>query len=457
MLGTHHNREIGDPLGGRLLLTAAQMIRRSPSLRILGAIQNTPFLSREEILAQQFRQLSQLLRVAESEVPYYREMFRSLRIKSRDIRNTDDFSKLPVLTKDIVRARRRDLIRENAPASQVIERHSGGSTGTPLTFYCSKLTKVMSEAGTFRNLKQCGWRPGEMIGYFWGFDDRLNSLPKWRLHFEQMLRRNYQMDPFHSGPAELDLWFARWQRMQPRVALGYASTIARFAARLESTGRTLPPVRGVFTTAEKLYPMHRSIIARVFGCPVYDCYGSGEVQNIAAECSHGRMHINSDYVLLELDCSSPVMPDHGRPFLATSLCNDVMPFIRYRNEDCGELIEDNCLCGNNFPLMDLKVSRISDNFVFPNGRVVHGEFFTHLVWGSEGIDNFQFHQTAPDVITLWFVPRPGDAMLRDRALLSAVERVKALAPGHFITVNVREADSISLSRAGKHRFTRTDV
>jgi phenylacetate-CoA ligase len=453
------DRKVGNraAFAGRLLLTAAQKIRGSSSLKVLRSIERTPFLSEEQIVAQQFGRVCELLRIAETEVPYYREMFQSLRITSRDIRNLNDFSKLPILTKDIIRDRLPDLVRENAHPGTLIQAHSGGSTGVPLTFYHTKLNKDMSEAGTFRNLRQCGWTPGEMIGSFWGFNNRLNSLPKWRLEFEQMLRRTYQMDPFHSGPAELDNWFRKWQRMKPSIALGYASTIARFAVHLESTGRTVAPLRGVFTTAEKLYPMQRDIIARVFGCPVYDCYGSCEIRNIAAECTYGRMHINSDYVVLEVDSSSPVMPDGARPFIATSLWNDVMPFIRYRNEDCGELVEGACPCGNNFPIMQLRISRVSDNFIFPNGRVVHGEFFTHLMWGSEGISNFQFHQTAPDAVTLWYVPRGGDVTVRERALLSAVERIKALAPEHAIGVDIRATDNIPLSTAGKHRFTRSDL
>ena len=44
--------------------------------------------------------------------------------------------------------------------------------------------------------------------------------------------------------------------------------------------------------------------------------------------------------------------DGARPFLVTSLLNYAMPFIRYRNEDCGELVNDVCSCGNNFPLTE---------------------------------------------------------------------------------------------------------
>jgi len=45
-----------------------------------------------------------------------------------------------------------------------------------------------------------------------------------------------------------------------------------------------------------------------------------------------------------------------------------MPFIRYRNEDCGELMDGVCDCGSHFPLMQLRISRVSDNFTLPGGK-----------------------------------------------------------------------------------------
>jgi phenylacetate-CoA ligase len=251
----------------------------------------------------------------------------------------------------------------------------------------------------------------------------------------------------------MEQWLGRWPTLGATVAHGYASTIARFAEFIESTGRRVGALRGVFTTAEKLYAPQREVIERVFGCHAYDCYGSSEVQNIAAECPRGRMHVNADYVVLESDGA----PGASSPLLVTSLWNYAMPFIRYRNEDCGELIDGACDCGNNFPLMRLNVARVSDNFVMPDGRVVHGEFFTHLMYGSEGITTFQFHQTAPDHITLWVVPsgeRWKDA--RTRTLSNAVAQIRALT-NEPVTVEVRETDTIPLSSAGKHRFTRSDV
>jgi phenylacetate-CoA ligase len=442
------------PMLGRALLAFTCRLRGFDTLGVLKEIEGAPFRSADEIREKQFQDLSSLLVHAEARVPYYRALFRSLGIRSQDIRNWDDFAKLPVLTKDIIREKQRELVREDVPLETLRPHFSGGSTGVPLKFFRSREYMVASDAGTYRNLQQCGWHPGEMIAFFWGGNDKLYAMSRMEFELRQFARRTYQFDPFHSGEAEMAEWAKRFRRVQPRVILGYASTIARFAAFLDSRKQTIERIKGVFTTAEKLYAPQREVIERVFRCKAFDCYGSSEVQNIAAECPQGQMHINADFVVLEEDRAEEPGP---APFLLTSLKNWSMPFIRYRNEDCGLLSQEHCSCGNNFPLMRLEIARTSDNFLLPGGRVVHGEFFTHLMYGSDGIVNFQFHQTAVNEIMLFIVAGQGNRQAREEKIQDSIRQIRALCPGDPIRIEFREVDAIPLSTAGKHRFTRSDV
>jgi phenylacetate-coenzyme A ligase PaaK-like adenylate-forming protein len=443
-------------VSGRFLLRLTERLRGSQVRKILRSIGEEPLQPRPRILEGQFLRLSRLLASAEAHVPYYREMFRSLGMHSSDIRNLKDLALLPILTKDIIRERIDDLVREDIPKSDLIPRCSGGSTGVPLRFYRSGFELDACEAGIFRNWRQAGWEPGEMVAYFWGFDDQLYGMSTWEFELRQRLRRSYQFDPFQSGPEQMERWRLKFRQIRPALAMGYASTIARFAEHVENTGQRLRPLRGVFTTAEKLYPRQQETIARVFGCPVFDLYGSSEVNNIACSCAHGKMHLNSDFAVVEVDDTN-VAPGQPPSLIVTSLWGETMPFIRYRNEDCGELLEGTCDCGSQFPLMKLNIARISDNFTLPNGQVVHGEFFTHLMYGSVGISSFQFHQTATDAITLWIVPGPGEPVAREEAIRSAASRAESIDPTGTLRVQVRQINAIPLSSAGKHRFTRSDV
>lgn len=443
---------------GPPLFALAHRLRGSRSLALLREIEGAPLESRERARARQLELLARLLAHAERTVPYYRELFASLGITSRDVRSLEDFARLPVLTKDVVRERQRDLVSEAYPKEALIPQNSGGSTGVPVSFFRDRAYLDASDAGTYRNMMQCGWKPGDMVGFVWGSNAKIEKMSSLEFELRQHLRRFYLFDPFRSGPEELTCWIDKLRHLRPTAMYGYASTLARLADHSIATGDALPrSVRGVFSTAEKLYPAQRASIERAFGCRAYDLYGSSEVQNIAAECPEGSMHVNTDFVVLESD--EPLAADGGpAPFIVTSLRAYAMPFIRYRNEDCGTLLDGECSCGRGFPLIRLDVARVSDNFVLPGGKVVHGEFFTHLMYGSTGVASFQFHQTAPDHIRLLIVPAPveGGAAGRAAAARRSVEEINALA-GSPVTVEVQEVEAIPLSSAGKHRFTRSDV
>ncbi|MGQ0643326.1 MAG: phenylacetate--CoA ligase family protein [Gemmatimonadaceae bacterium] len=443
-------------LVGRTLLGIAQRMRGSRSLDALRELRRNAKLSRDQLERLQLDAFRRVVQHAERHVPYYRDLFQQHGIRADEIRSLADARRIPILTKDIIRARLDDLISDTTSKSQLRRFHSGGSTGVPLTFYHSRQYIDDSDAATFRALEQCGWKPGDMIAFFWGFNDRLYKMRRWEFELRQYLRRSYQLDPFTADAATMRDWVTRWSRIRPVVAYGYASTIGRFAQFLLDEGISLAPLKGVFTTAEKLYPQQREAIQRAFQCRAFDCYGSSEIRNVANECVEGRMHVNADFALVELD-DNAIGADGTAPFLLTSLRSFGMPFVRYRNEDCGRLLPDSCACGSGFALIDLNISRVTDHFIFPGGRIVHGEYFTHLFYGAQGVETFQFHQLTPTHMVVYVVPSAGSGGDGLRPLAQRIVAEVTALSREPVTVDVREVTSIPLSAAGKHRFTRSDV
>ncbi len=423
---------------------------------IFREIAGNPFRSPEACRRDQWDRLSALVSHAEIYVPDYRELFRSLGISARDVRSWTDFAALPVLTKDIVRERARDLTSDGPFGVGLIRHATGGSTGVPIRLVHDPRSEHAAEAGTFRNLAQCGWRPGEMLAFFWGFDAATARMSRWEFEARQRLRGQYQFDPFHSSGRDMDGWLRRWRALRPSVALGYASTMARFAEHIESRGEAVRALKGVFSTAEPLFPEQRAVLGRVFGCQVFDLYGSSEVRNIAAQCGHGAMHVNIDFAVVEVEDAPGGEADGPRPLVVTSLWNYGMPFIRYRNDDAGRLSDGVCGCGNGFPLMHLDVGRLSDQFVLPGGHVVHGGFFRRLFWGAAGVRSFQVHQTAVDDITCRIVPGPEWNDARTQVLERVRASIASLTSAP-VTLRIEEVSSIPLSGAGKHRYARSDV
>jgi len=440
---------------GLAAFTLAHRLRGSSSLQMYHAMAAEPRASREQVASRQLQRLQDLVRHANDTVPYYRELFASIGLEPGDVTSLESFARIPVLTKDILRAHRDDLVSTAYPRESLLVHNSGGSTGVPVSFFRDRSYLDASDAGTYRNLSQCGWKPGDMVAFVWGFNTRLDAMRPIEFELRQRLRRFYQFDPFKSSPADLDAWVDRMRVIRPTAVHGYASTIARLARRMIETGRTVPGVRGVFTTAERLYAPQRKDMQDAFGCTVFDLYGSSEVQNIAAECPSGSMHINADFCHLEFDEASS--GSGSRPLLVTSLKSRAFPFIRYRNDDAGTGGDGgSCNCGSGFPVMKLTVARESDNFTLPSGRVVHGEFFTHLMYGAKGIERFQFHQISAGEIVLRVVPGTEGVELARTTAAGAAEELRRQL-GSDLHVEVALVDDIQLSAAGKHRFTRSDV
>ena len=433
---------------GRALFAFTHKLRGSAALQVLDEIAHEGARPAAEVRARQWARLTGMLAHAEARVPYYRRVFAELGITARDIRTPADFAQLPVLTKDIIRAHGEELIAEGTNKAALFTHRSGGSTGVPLEFYHDRTATDLSDAGTYRNFLQCGWRPGEMIGFFWGFNERLEAMSRAEFEVRQFLRRSYQFDPFRQSDGDFAQWQRTLQRIRPSILYGYASSIGLFSEWALRTGAKLPRVKGIFCTAEKLLPQQRRAMQHAFDAPVFDVYGSSEVRNIACECRGGTFHLNADFVYAEVEDPEVSGP---QPFLLTGLIDRSMPFLRYRNEDCGTLGGAECDCGSGFPALKLDIARQSDSFRFANGRVVHGEFFTHLFYGVQGVRMFQFRQVAPDRVDVLAVLEPGSDGA-NRALDAVRAQVEALAPGQ-VTCAVQVVPEIPLSNAGKHRFT----
>ncbi|NDR57934.1 phenylacetate--CoA ligase family protein [Pseudoruegeria sp. M32A2M] len=173
------------------------------------------------------------------------------------------------------------------------------------------------------------------------------------------------------------------QRLNPRLAKGFGVTfveaeqpIGQIVDRLNAIGNvawivTYPSMLAIlareketgrlriepalFTTGgETLTDDLRERVKRAFPSLKYgiaDPYGCTECLALSFECSHGRKHVNEDWVILEaVDEAMQPVPDGtlSATVLLTVLANEVQPFIRYDLGDCVQFDEDSCTCGSPF-------------------------------------------------------------------------------------------------------------
>ena len=106
--------------------------------------------------------------------------------------------------------------------------------------------------------------------------------------------------------------------------------------------------------------------------PPYDQYGAVEMCVFVAQCTKGKYHVHSDYGIIEFinEYGKPACPGETAELVCTGLINPVMPLIRYRIGDLGVLSDDNCDCGNPFPIMKELIGRTEDTIITPEGNKI---------------------------------------------------------------------------------------
>ena len=109
----------------------------------------------------------------------------------------------------------------------------------------------------------------------------------------------------------------------------------------------------------------RNQIQSLWGCPVYDNYGTNEMGQGAFECEHqAGMHIMEDCVYFEIvdvDTNKPVEPGGVGNLVATVLHRHMPPLIRFNVRDLERIVSTKrCECGSNFRRMDKLLGRSDD-------------------------------------------------------------------------------------------------
>jgi phenylacetate-CoA ligase len=212
----------------------------------------------------------------------------------------------------------------------------------------------------------------------------------------------------------------------------------------------------VITSAGTLHDFMRDRIERVFGCPVYNRYGSREVGLIAAERPGAKgLWVAPWSTVVEVvdETGDPVPPGTDGEILVTSLINHAMPLVRYRIGDRGALAPGSA---RGTQILSSVLGRNVDAFRRRDGTLVDGEYFTHLLYFRDWVEKFQFVQTDYDEVVLRVVSRDRDRRQLQPELDEMASQAKA-ALGPDTVLRIEWVDDIPPAPSGKYRYTISEV
>ena len=141
--------------------------------------------------------------------------------------------------------------------------------------------------------------------------------------------------------------------------------------------------------------MHRRILARVFGVPVFNLYGSTETGHLLMENERGEMKPGYDTAFLEIvDADAEGVGE----LVVTTLTNDYMPLLRYR---IGDLAERRVQpYGTRF----LIHGRARDALTAGDGRRVTTALVDECFSDADGIAHYELRQFDNGKYVLRFIP-----------------------------------------------------
>jgi len=169
---------------------------------------------------------------------------------------------------------------------------------------------------------------------------------------------------------------------------------ARFALYCEQQRIKFPSLKFILCSYEFVSVVHRRILERVFGVPVFNLYGSTETGHLLMQNERGEMKPSHDTAFLEIvDADAAGIGD----LVVTTLTNDYMPLLRYRIGDRAERHFQPY--GSHYTVH----GRARDALLTGDGRPVTTWQVDQCFTGAEGFAHYELRQNGDGNCELRFI------------------------------------------------------
>ena len=277
-----------------------------------------------------------------------------------------------------------------------------------------------------------------------------SSPPFWR---KNLFGRQTLFSVHHMTPRNLKLYIDEIHRIPATYILSYPSSLHLIARAMLDEGRLLAPgrIRAIFTSSESLLAFQRESIEKAFGARVWDRYGTSEFAVSMTECEAGRLHVDMEYCIVEVEVMEETEDFVRGPLLVTGLSNNATPFLRYRIGDVGTRLKRPCRCGRAGDTFLEVDGRNEDYVMTPDGRLIGR--LDHIFKEQDKVREAQILQDSKEAIEVVFVPAPDFDEEARRNLLREIRK----RLGEEIHVDLRTVDVIPRERNGKIRAVKSRV
>lgn len=317
--------------------------------------------STDQMLAWQEEKLKETVRYVYGNSPFYRARMQGAGLEPGDIKCLDDLKKLPFTDKEDLQ-RNYPLGMMTAPEEKVVRIHASSGTKGKKTIACY----------TRRDIED--W--AEMMARCYRFAgltllDRIQITPGYGLWtagvgFQLGVERLGAM-AVPVGPTTTDTQLELMIDMGVTAVCSTSSYALLLGEEVEKQGlRDKLKLRVGVVGSERWSERMRKKIEDLLGVETFDIIGMTELYGpgVGIDCRHHQgVHYWSDYFIFEVvdpATGEPVPPGQEGELVATTICREAAPLLRYRTRDLTRAIEDPCPCGSPYFRVDRIFGRTDD-------------------------------------------------------------------------------------------------
>lgn len=335
----------------------------------------------DQIKAMQKEKLIKQVAYVYKNNEYYRKKMQEKGVEPGDIKELEDVSKLPFLSKsDLREAYPYGLL--SAPLKDCVRIHStSGTTGRRVVAFYTQHDLDLWEECCARAIVAAGGTDEDVVQVAYGYGLFTGGAG---IHGGSHKVGCLTL-PMSSGSTERQIQFMR--DLNATILACTPSYAAYIGEKLHDMGLTPDDIRlkaGIFG-AEPWTEEMRQNIERNLGIKAYDIYGLTEISGpgVAFECSSQTgMHINEDHFLAEIidPDTGEVLPEGSVGELVfTSLDKEAFPLLRYRTRDLTVIRHEKCSCGRTHIKMKKPMGRSDDMLIIRGVNVFPSQIETVLL------------------------------------------------------------------------------
>ena len=415
-------------------------------------LQEAQWWDQERLAEWQLRQLRRVVAHAYENVPGYCSLYREAGVKPEDIRSLKDLSKLPCISKDLLRDNLADFTSRDVSRRRLHYVTTGGSSGTPFGFFHTTANAPREEAFVHLGWERSGWRLGELSAVLRG-------------SFTGSEKDYYLYDPagcqlllsaYHLSESTVEKYLLTLAKFHPAHLQAYPSTATLLADLVLARGDVgRLNFRTVLLGSENVYDWQTGRIRQAFpGARIFSFYGHTEQVVMAPACEGSdQYHAWPFYGLTEVvdEQGLGVDEDSIGELVGTSFWSEATPFIRYKTEDFAVRGADRCAeCGRNSLMIKRVDGRKQDYVVVADGGLVS---LTSLIFAQHfeafsRVRSIQLQQDEIGVVLVRVLPGSGFSEQDGQE----IEKKMVSACGGKLRVRVLPVDFLPRTSRGKHLF-----